>query len=172
MVLSLNLRLSRVFYSQRSLQLSPVPTTDPVTWCIWEVMCAFDVPLYWCFRDIVGPAAFISMDVKSCKLNLFYVRAEVRIAVRATCLFRILTGPSTKLSSVLPSTYWDSTSIRHECFLLYSFHLSVFVPFDLGNCRRGKVSWTTKNGAADMVHRWSKFVSVRAAMACGGGVEV
>jgi len=60
------------------------------------------------FKDIV-PFAFISMAVKACKLNLFYV--SVRIAVRATCLFRILAGYSTKLSSVPPGTYWDNTSI-------------------------------------------------------------
>ena len=33
-VLSSNLRLNRVFYILRFLQLFPVPNTDSLTWCV------------------------------------------------------------------------------------------------------------------------------------------
>ena len=97
----------------------------------------------WMLQN-TGPTAFISIYVKACKLNMFYVNVEVYIFVGATCLFRNLTGSSTKLSSVPPGTYWDNASIRHDCFLLNSFHLSVIVPLDLRNGQRGKVSRSSR----------------------------
>jgi hypothetical protein len=57
------------------------------------------------------------MDVNA-GYNLSYVNVEVRIAVKATCLFRISASPSTKLPLISSNHLLGVRHLGDECFKL------------------------------------------------------